>query len=951
MGKSFDEIISLMRQRRTQDSVLIQAMIENRDRYNGDVVVIQPDVSSLPVANRPGPNFFQEAVDGNARLANATMAKITAPTINPESKRSEKLAENRQALMYGVWYESQLNLKLARSFRHLTAYGTHAMIVVADEELGRADIQIRDPLTCVPPDTEILSKRGWLRYDELTTDDEVAGFDIDTATSRWTHVERVNIYQYDGEMVSVERRALSMLMTPDHRCVVDHRESRDANRPSGDVHIVHARDLTRSHYIPRSSVWDEYGEKSIGEDLAALCGWVASEGNYNGKYGYVYLSQSMSKNAENVAAIDGILSRLPEWPIDRRGRRTVHQSVKQVWRHEREQNNSIVVEWRLPLGLGQEIHRLMPEKVLGPWVLDLPENERRALLHAFIDGDGSTNGTGWTIFQKLRQNLDVLQMVAVTLGYKTNLSPVPDGSKWCLYLQDSRRPVSLRGRAERDRTELPREHYQGVVWCPTTGTGTWFARRDGSVFITGNCYPELRAPDDIRPPRDCGFLFGRSAQWLTSHYPNKVPAYLSETVDKGWDTLWDVVEWIDEDEIVIGIMGPRFPAYGYADARPYGYNAVELGRWPNRAGMVPVIVPRRATLDQIMGQLTSMINYSDLYSRMLSLELVATEKAIFPDLAILSRTGDVPVLVGNRWQDGRTGNVNLITNAAVEVIGKEPGPGTIPVLTMIDNHIRGSMGASPLYAGQAAGMRTGAGVDALGDFNVNPMVAEAQSIMERSLVEVNKAVVAVEKGYFGKKARTFVLGMSGSIKTVTITPDTDIDSDLNVVSYLAPGADVNRYAVALTQLSATGIMSQRTARDKHPLIDDPLEEEQFVALEKINDAVLAGMAQEIAQGQMPTTVAARAAQMIEKGATVYDALLKAAAEAATGAPAPGAQGGPPPTGAGGQPVPPGLAQMLAAQGAGPQAQPGNSIPAAPPGLMNLRHVLQGINETTSAQAT
>ncbi len=612
MGKSFDEIISLMRQRRTQDSVIIQEMIENRDRYNGDVVVIQPDVSSLPVANRPGPNFFQEAVDGNARLANATMPKITAPTINPESKRSEKLAENRQALMYGVWYESQLNLKLARSFRHLTAYGTHAMIVVADEELGRADIQIRDPLTA---------------------------------------------------------------------------------------------------------------------------------------------------------------------------------------------------------------------------------------------------------------------------------------------------------------------------------------------------YPELRAPDDIRPPRDCGFLFGRSAQWLTSHYPNKVPAYLSETVDKGWDTLWDVVEWIDEDEIVIGIMGPRFPAYGYADARPYGYNAVELGRWPNRAGMVPVIVPRRATLDQIMGQLTSMINYSDLYSRMLSLELVATEKAIFPDLAILSRTGDVPVLVGNRWQDGRTGNVNLITNAAVEVIGKEPGPGTIPVLTMIDNHIRGSMGASPLYAGQAAGMRTGAGVDALGDFNVNPMVAEAQSIMERSLIEANKAIVAVQKGYFGKKARTFVLGMSGSIKTVTITPDTDIDSDLNVVSYLAPGADVNRYAVALTQLSATGIMSQRTARDKHPLIDDPLEEEQFVALEKINDAVLAGMAQEIAQGQMPTTVAARAAQMIEKGATVYDALLKAAAEAATGAPAPGAQGGPPPTGAGGQPVPPGLAQMLAAQGAGPQAQPGNSIPAAPPGLMNLRHVLQGINEQSSAQAT
>jgi len=25
-----------------------------------------------------------------------------------------------------------------------------------------------------------------------------------------------------------------------------------------------------------------------------------------------------------------------------------------------------------------------------------------------------------------------------------------------------------------------------IVWCATTGKGTWIARRDGHVFITGN---------------------------------------------------------------------------------------------------------------------------------------------------------------------------------------------------------------------------------------------------------------------------------------------------------------------------------------------------------------------------------------------------------------------------------------------------------------------------------
>ncbi|MDE2022286.1 MAG: hypothetical protein KGI71_05250 [Patescibacteria group bacterium] len=618
MGRKFEDIIALMRQRRTADAVLIQAMIENRDRYDGDVVVLQPDVSGVPAANRPGPNFFQEAIDGNARLANSTMPKISVPVRNPGNSRQAAKSELRQGALYGRWYESQLDLKLGRAYRHLAAYGTCAFIVVPDDIMGRADIQIRDPLTA---------------------------------------------------------------------------------------------------------------------------------------------------------------------------------------------------------------------------------------------------------------------------------------------------------------------------------------------------FPELRAQDDIRAPQNCGFLFARSAQWIEAHFPNKATQNFTNTVYKGWDTLWDVVEWVDEDDIVIGLMGPRFPAYGYNDARPYGYSATELARFPNKAGMVPVAVPRRVTLDRIMGQLTSMINYSDLYGRMLSLQLVATEKSIFPDMVLLSRTGLTPQLVSGKWQDGRTGNVNIVLDGTVETIGKEPGPGTIPMLQLVDQHIRGSGGASPLYAGQASGMRTGAGVDALGDFGVNPMVAESQMVMERTLEEVNRAVFAVDKGYFGSKTFTVVLGLAGSAKTVTFTPDKDFDDDSNVVAYVSPGADPNKLAVAVTQLASTEIMSKRTARQMHPLVQDPDEEEQFVALEKMSDATLAAISQEVASGQTPTALVARAAQHVAAGETIYEAWLKASSELATQGPAPGTPGGPPPTapGAGpgqpGQPVPPGLAQLLASQGAGPQAAPGGAIPGPNPSLMNFRHVLQGINEQVSPGAT
>lgn len=469
-------------------------------------------------------------------------------------------------------------------------------------------------------------------------------------------------------------------------------------------------------------------------------------------------------------------------------------------------------------------------------------------------------------------------------------------------------------------------------------------------------YPELRSADDIRSPNNVGFMYARSAEWIVAHYPAaKQSGFLGQdSLNKGWETLWDVVEWIDEDVIVIGLLGPRFPANGYYDSRPIGYTAVELDRWDNRAGMVPVVVPRRVTLDKVMGQMTNMINYSDTYGRLMQLQLSATEKAVFPDIVLESRTGGTPTITGGVWKDGRTGDVNTVIDGTVQIIGKEAGPGTVPMLQLIDGHIRGSGGASGILSGSAGAMRSGAGVDALGDYGPNPIVAEAQKAMGYALEELNKGVIAVQKGYFGQKKFTVYLGVLGSAKAITYKPD-DIDSDMNSVKYPHPGLDQNRYAVVVSQLNATKMISRKTARRMNPLVADEDEEEMFTAQEEIDDALLGGVAQQLASGQMPMSVGARIAQKIGEGITPSEAVLQAQAEAATAQPAPGADGGPPPVGPpgspqAGQPIPAGLAAMLAGSGAGPGAAPGQGVPGPPPGMTNLRHVLQGENENISPGA-
>jgi hypothetical protein len=80
----------------------------------------------------------------------------------------------------------------------------------------------------------------------------------------------------------------------------------------------------------------------------------------------------------------------------------------------------------------------------------------------------------------------------VTLGYKTTLRE--GGGRFVLHLTEGGRSVTLRGTAGVG-SKVRREHYCGTVWCPTTGTGTFIARRNGSVFVTGNSFP----PALVRP--------------------------------------------------------------------------------------------------------------------------------------------------------------------------------------------------------------------------------------------------------------------------------------------------------------------------------------------------------------------------------------------------------------------------------------------------------------------
>lgn len=451
-------------------------------------------------------------------------------------------------------------------------------------------------------------------------------------------------------------------------------------------------------------------------------------------------------------------------------------------------------------------------------------------------------------------------------------------------------------------------------------------------------YPEPKAAEDYDVPRNCGFVYGKSGDWLRANYP-AARSELGGPVGLEQDArqeLWDVAEWIDEEHIVIGIMGPRYTRNPMS--QPLHTTQIELSRYINRAGMPCVITPGRITLDKIASSVSNIVGMTDLMAKLMALEIVAQEKAIFPDRYIIGRSGQVPMIVGGEWKDGREGEVNVLLDA--EQIGElrsSPDPSTNIAIDRLERNARISTGTVPQIGGESYGaLRTGRGIDALMGASLDPRVQELQETMEAHLPYLNECIFACYRGYFDEQKFVTFTGYSGDFGHVEFTPKEHFETFDNVVSHSIPGADIQGTTIQLGQLLQMKGISLNTFRVKHPFVDDPEAEGRRVDEEQLEDAVMAGIQNQAAQGTMPIIYVATIEKFRKDGHDIFESIRLAdeeireqqaqevpepgagqimAPEAAPGLAGPPGMGAPPvPEGA-----PPGIAEMRAALLAGTNA--------------------------------
>ena len=365
---------------------------------------------------------------------------------------------------------------------------------------------------CVDDATEALTPDGWRGQDELQEGDVIAAYDPQTDELQWQSARFLR-YQFEGELVAIEKRETSQRLTPNHRVL--HKTRTDA------LHVSEASMALPSWRLPVAAARfrTEVGA-SPGEIAASLLGWYVTEGTERGRLCYIW--QSISANEQHCETIRGLLSAIGA--DFREFSRNKISSFGQP---------SIEAKWSIRGPVAEWLQLHAPAKRIAlRLVLSWGEGERRALLDAMIAGDGHTRSSGRQAFiQRDRETIDSVQALACSLGMRSTISQRLDGG-WALTI-GQRKWLSLRG-TNGKHSPIGRESYEGTVWCPSVPSGFWLARRNGRPFITGNTFPSaLIAPLILATcPRWCCPVCGQG--WAP--VVERVPTGATQKMADGWDT-------------------------------------------------------------------------------------------------------------------------------------------------------------------------------------------------------------------------------------------------------------------------------------------------------------------------------------------------------------------------------------------------------------------------------
>lgn len=335
---------------------------------------------------------------------------------------------------------------------------------------------------CLSADTDLLTVHGWRKYNEIAEGDLAATFDLATQTYKYEPIQDVIIREYKGEMIRLKSDGIDSLSTPEHRTVIRRTQRAQGRYKQYDWTFCEADSVPNHIYAPLAGAACGEGIEELSDDMLSLLGWIITDGNYQTGKRYLGITQAattVKQGVQTVSVIDGLMKRLGGVGRYERNRPpTLQPDDNRFIPHAPSIDYYLgaslsrqAFEW-----LGTEIHRI-PRRILE----EASREQLSVLYEALMQGDGTGNDRhGWlAFFPGLDEGLaDDFQELTAKLNISTIKRWREKAGQWVVHV--SRRTQHYVRRPSR-------EEYEGIVWDITVPSGAFIARRNGAMFVTGNC--------------------------------------------------------------------------------------------------------------------------------------------------------------------------------------------------------------------------------------------------------------------------------------------------------------------------------------------------------------------------------------------------------------------------------------------------------------------------------
>jgi len=347
---------------------------------------------------------------------------------------------------------------------------------------------LRQARNCIDYKTEILTKNGWKKYNEIQIGELALSKNIETGKLEWQPIEAIHHYpEYEGDIYDIKSRSFSSVCTPNHRWLVYNKstkknEMRDTSNLSvyGD-HRIHR---TGNYEAPLVSPWTD---AEVG-----IIGWVLTDGSYRKhpkwNLNQIHINQTKEKNKPSIDAC------------------FIKAGVEFTKRDYPSKNpNNLYTEtiWHFSGDLAERIRKSLPNKQLTvEFLLSLTAKQLEILKSIMMQGDGSI----WRKSTKHSQNncfqapteyeADMFQILLTLLGKSCVKAFIPPSKDEIKYpsVSNTIKPTKgiwvvrehIRKYTQIVKSQIKKDYRKEPIWCITIKNGTFVVRREGQTYITGN---------------------------------------------------------------------------------------------------------------------------------------------------------------------------------------------------------------------------------------------------------------------------------------------------------------------------------------------------------------------------------------------------------------------------------------------------------------------------------